>query len=187
VVVGFNRQWSANLGEGRDFAFAGIINQTGLSKQQQTVIGTWLEALVPELGLVGLNSLDFILDNGQIWVLEINPRISASMQLYGEGLFLQHIHASKGRLPDGRKAPELCAGYQIVYANADIRIPEGFFWPQGCMDLPVAGVICRKGEPICSIIARHKHASAVLSQLGRLQHVIFKQLQTGFDSYGTPS
>ena len=60
------------------------------------MITGWLKQLVPVFALKGLNSLDFIHADDCSYVLEINPRPSASMQLYDEDLLNRHIQACEG-------------------------------------------------------------------------------------------
>lgn len=187
-VVGFNRQWTAGLVDGQDFVFSGIINHAEISEALQLQIKGWLAALVAEFSLRGLNSLDFILADGCAYVLEINPRVSASMQLYDGDLLRRHIEASLESLALGLEPVcKAYRAYQIVYAPEDIRIPEKFIWPDGCMDLPVSGVRCRKDQPICSIIAHHSRPDVVLRQLERLRQTLFNSLQIGNNHHGIPS
>ena len=61
--------------------------------------------LTRTFNLVGLNGIDFILHEGEPYILEVNPRFSASMELYedalGESIFDWHIAGSRGEpLPD---------------------------------------------------------------------------------------
>lgn len=174
-VLGFNRQWTVSDGE-QAFLFAGVINQTELHEKQKMAISRWLEKLVPVFGLKGLNSLDFMKEGEDLSVLEINPRPSASMQLYPGDLLTWHINACTGRLPVSIAPPIQASAYQIVYAPNDLRIPATMEWPKQCADVPATDAICRKGQPICSIIAHHKTAQTVCEQLQYLQQVIFGQL-----------
>lgn len=55
--------------------------------------------------LVGLNGIDFILHEGEPYILEVNPRFSASMEIYedalGRSIFDWHIAGSRGEpLPE---------------------------------------------------------------------------------------
>ena len=163
-VIGFNTQWTVRLNENQEFIFSGIINSCDLLNGQQELITGWLKKLAPVFGLKGLNSLDFIQAGNKSLVLEINPRPSASMQLYNADLLNRHIKASQGELTDYHPHIDY-TGYQIVYAEKDVIIPNGFTWPDGCMDLPKPGVMCRKGQPICSIIAHQNGAQAVMNEL----------------------
>ena len=163
-VIGFNTQWTVPLSESQEFCFSGIINSCALLKEQEELITDWLRKLAPVFALKGLNSLDFIQAGDKSFVLEINPRPSASMQLYDADLFNRHIKASQGQLIDYLPHTGY-TGYQIVYAKQDVLVPEAFSWPEGCMDLPESGVICRAGQPICSIIAHQNGAQSVMNEL----------------------
>lgn len=163
-VIGFNTQWTVSLSEAEEFLFSGIINSCDLLNEQKQLITDWLKKLVTVFALKGLNSLDFIQAGETSLVLEINPRPSASMQLYDVDLLNRHIKASQGELTDYCRHTGY-TGYQIVYAMQDVMIPDGFEWPDGCMDLPESGVMCRTGQPICSIIAHQKEAHSVMNEL----------------------
>jgi len=164
-LVGFNSQWATRLDDSREFMFSGIINDCDLKLEQQEKIVSWLNILVPLFNLKGLNSLDFISDGVHSYLLEINPRPSASMQLYEANLFARHIRASLGELILSQYPINGCRGYEVVYAQQDIIIPDGFLWPEGCLDLPESGVICRTGQPICSIMSHKMQASLVMRAL----------------------
>jgi len=163
-VIGFNTQWIVGLSENQEFIFSGIINSCSLLNGQKELITDWLKRLVPVFALKGLNSLDFIQACDKSYVLEINPRPSASMQLYDADLLSRHIKACLGELAD-YCSHDGYKGYQIIYAERDVTIPNGFEWPDGCMDLPESGSMCLAGQPICSIIAHHKQAQSVMNDL----------------------
>ena len=145
--------------------------------------------MVPVFALRGLSSLDFIHADDCSHVLEINPRPSASMQLYDEDLLIRHIQACIGDV--GRNSAAYCAagqdyhstGYQIVYAVQDLTIPDPFEWPEWCMDLPKSGDMCRTGQPICSIIAHQNESQPVSEQLMAKQQLIINKLE-GFHHHG---
>ncbi len=164
-VIGFNSQWTVRLDECCEFMFSGIINVCDLESERKTQVVEWLKKLIPLFQLKGLNSLDFVDDGVCSWLLEINPRPSASMQLYEADLFKRHIRASLGEITHDLPHIKGCTGYQVVYATHDIMIPVDFLWPEGCVDLPESGVICRTGQPICSIMCHKMQAYLVMSAL----------------------
>jgi len=163
-VIGFNTQWSVDLGESQAFIFSGIINSCDLLEQQKERLTDWLKKLVPFFTLQGLNSLDFIQAGDKSFVLEINPRPSASMQLYDTDLLIGHIKACLGELTD-YGSHEGFTGYQIVHAKQNVIISDKFEWPSWCKDLPESGTTCRTGQPICSIIAHQNEAQSVMNEL----------------------
>jgi methenyltetrahydromethanopterin cyclohydrolase len=179
-IVGFNSQWTTRLSDSEEFIFAGIINHCDLSENQQTTIIDWLTKLVLVFKLNGLNSLDFIHADGQSYLLEINPRPPASMQLYDADLLRRHLMTTSPQQDwQSYSQPPPQSGYtayQIVYAAQDIQIPDDYIWENGAMDIPVAGAICKTGQAICSIIAHRKQAHAALQALNIQQHNIEKGL-----------
>ncbi len=174
-VLGFNQQWTVADGE-QAFLFAGIINSTDLSDRHKALITDWLATLVPIFKIRGLNSLDFIQEGDTLWLLEINPRPSASMQLYTGDVLTRHINACAGRLPDNPLPDSGVCAYQIVYAPDTVYIPSTIAWPKECVDVPLSGTVCRTGQPICSIIVHQKTTQTVYEQLQYQHRAIFSQL-----------
>lgn len=175
-VIGFNRQWAVALDDRQAFVFSGIINDSRLPDEHKVLVTDWLRKLVPAFTLKGLNSIDFIQVEGQNYVLEINARPPASMQLYDQNLLVRHVRASQGELIDYSTVQTGCTGYQIVYALADLRIPEVFEWPSWCMDLPESGALIGAKQPICSIIAHAEKSQQVLEALSIRHQIIVNKL-----------
>lgn len=176
-LLGFNRQWTTAIDAKQAFVFAGIRNCAELSQAHQQLLLDWLAKLVLVYPLQGLGSLDFMLADDRCYLLEINPRIPASAQLYGETIFSLHVRACLGEL--GECALIEPKGYQILYARKPFRVPAVFNWPEWTVDRPEAGSIIGKGEPICSIIATAKTAEQVEASLRSRQDLIETLLNTG--------
>lgn len=117
--------------------------------------------LTQELGLVGLNGVDFILDgDDQLSILEVNPRYSASMELVEEALdaplFEWHIAGCRGQalpiIPE--RHDQKVYGKAIVYAQRDGILPDTSEWPaKGRRDVADAGIPIPAGFPICTVTA----------------------------------
>ncbi len=175
-IVGFNRQWTVALDTEQAFVFAGVSTVADVPPEQQRQVAGWLAKLVPALSLQGLNSLDFIRDGEHIYLLEINPRISASLQLYQGDWLAHHINAINGVLPTANFQHTYHAAYQIIYAHQAVQIPDPFHWPEQCCDVPPTGALIRKGQPICSIIAYHTNAGLLMQTLDSIQLNLLKGL-----------
>jgi predicted ATP-grasp superfamily ATP-dependent carboligase len=152
-TVGFNTLWTAQHDSRQAFLFAGAMNDTDLSHAQKSQVAEYARRLVAASGLRGLNSLDFMLCQGQPQILELNPRPSATLALYDpdypQGLLAAHAAACHGELTPPQASP--LRAFRIVYAPRPLRIPETMRWPQGCADLPNAGAQISTGEPLCSL------------------------------------
>jgi methenyltetrahydromethanopterin cyclohydrolase len=75
------------------------------------------------MSLVGLNSADFLVDGERFWLLEINPRPGATLDIFettDESLFAQHMAACAGKLATASRHPSGAKAAEIVYAEDDI-------------------------------------------------------------------
>ena len=176
-ILGFNRMWNCRNKE-QAFVFAGIGNHAVISEQNQVLLAQWLQDLLQIYPLQGLAGLDFIVNDGVCYLLEINARIPASAQLYGKSVLNVHLQACLGKLPnwDFSHAP---AGYQILFAKQSVQISSGLVWPDWVVDRPEAGVFIGKGQPVCSIIASENDADEVENQLQRQEIIIENLLKYG--------
>jgi len=124
-----------------------------------------LEAIVQSaaraFGLVGLNGIDFVLRNDQPFVLELNPRFSASMELIQRAgvkdLFALHAAACRGSLPSSlpRLAPGVL-GKAVVWARRNVVAPETRSWLEGddIRDIPFPGERIRGRTPVCTVLGQ---------------------------------
>lgn len=111
-----------------------------------------LQVIVPDMGLVGINSLDAIWQNGRLHVLEINPRLSASMRLYAELPLIQaHLASCEGAVMPVLQPNTMQARHCIIYAKQAIET-EPLDFPAWLEDRPNGGTIVA-GQPLCSLYA----------------------------------
>ncbi|MDQ7091803.1 MAG: ATP-grasp domain-containing protein [Methylococcales bacterium] len=173
LIMGFNQQWSCP----NSFVFSGIMNHTTLSHQHRNKLHHWINRLTKRYQLRGLCSLDFIFYRHHCYVLEINPRPPASMALYPKNLLNIHLLACQGQLDKTLiiKDP-LYRVYQIIYSHVKLQIPPYFKWADYCCNLPAAGMIIGKGEPICSMIISGKNPKRLLDDLNDKQLLLFTQI-----------
>jgi predicted ATP-grasp superfamily ATP-dependent carboligase len=132
--------------------------------------GAGLASAVTEaFGLVGLNGVDFIAQDGVPWPIEVNPRYTASMELveraHGVSMFALHARACAGSLPPAPLAGKACAqvwGKAVVYARRDVTMRELRRWwrNDGVRDIPYPGERIARGRPICTVFAAGASADA---------------------------
>ena len=154
VVLG----WTEQLCAPRGFRYAGNIMPLAGSAAARAEVDAIAAALTREYGLRGLNGLDFVLRDGRPVTLEVNPRYSASMELFeratSASVFELHVAACQGTLPDRFEVPPGVWGKQIVYASRTVATPDTTAWlDQGIRDIPHPGEIIRAGHPICTVFA----------------------------------
>ena len=176
-IIGFNQQWTKS----ECYIFSGVMSQAALPAEKKELIQNWVEKLASAFSLKGLNSLDFIWDGDRCWVLEINPRPSASMILYdGEfpkGLLYEHLNACNGKFVNLVNAKTKITACHIIYSEKEQRITAGIHWPEWSMDRPVAGTLIRTNHPICSIIASGNRPQEVYKKLKARQQIMINKLE----------
>lgn len=181
-VIGFNEQWTAGVRHCAPYCYGGAVSQAWLPQRTRRRLGGQLDDLVQASGLVGLNGLDFILAGETPCVLEVNPRPTATIDLYDAeiegGLLALHLRACGGDLMD-IPAARVVRAHAIVYAAIALRLPVGIEWPEWCTDLPEGGSVIPAGAPVCSV---HAHAATcaqarelVLARRGRMENSLWEQ------------
>lgn len=160
AVIGFNEQWAVPARRGRPFLYGGAVGGITLPRAVRADVEARLDALVAATGLVGLNGLDFLLQGERWLALEVNPRPTATLELYDldytRGLFDWHLRACRGELPDRGARPRAVRAHAVVYASAPGWVSPGLAFPGWCRDLPDAGTRFAPGDPVCTV-----HAAAV--------------------------
>jgi predicted ATP-grasp superfamily ATP-dependent carboligase len=105
----------------------------------------------------GAFGVDGIWDGRELWVLEVNPRPTASLELFGPGAFAAHVRGARGVsvLTSGVPTPVRCAKVKLVlFADRDLRAPDPEWWPAGLVrDIPHPGELIRRGSPVCTLLS----------------------------------
>ncbi len=166
-ILGFNEQWQSGAREGLPYLYGGAVGQISLPLVVEADLRTRLDTLVAAVGLVGLNGIDFLLHEDTWSALEVNPRPTATMELYDadydRGLFEAHLRACEGELP-ARSAPARAArASTIVHAAHSWQVPDGLDFPAWCHDIPQPGTRMAPGEPICTVQAEGRDAPEAMA------------------------
>jgi uncharacterized protein len=183
VVLGFSAQWAAPK-RGRPFRYGGAVRPASLSSEMSAALTDAVERFASTVPLIGLNSFDFMADDDAFWLLEINPRPGATLEIFepADGsLFALHMAACEGALPERPLKLPGAAAACIVYADRDIRSVPTMDWPVWAADRQRPATSIRTGDPFCTVFARaataaeaeqivKQRAAAVLAMLDRRLH-----------------
>lgn len=144
------------------YAYAGVKR---LHDPSLTVAATeLLQSVLPGLGLVGINSIDAIWHDGKLHLIEVNPRLSASMRLYAElPLIKAHLDSCRGNMAPLQEHTKTHASHCIVYARQEINASHLDF-PDWLEDRPSGGMIAAD-MPVCSLYAEGGSDREVLHAL----------------------
>jgi uncharacterized protein len=162
VLLGVSEQLCgiAELG-GAEFRYCGNIAGPAERLLSRRALGTLAEAvdlIARRFALRGLGGLDFVLAEGVPRVLEVNPRYTASMELFEElsGVNLIDVHLEAlepGRLPAGLLSAGRFLAKGIVYAQRSCvwRSPAAAV-VRDLRDRPAEEETIDSGGPICTLV-----------------------------------
>lgn len=161
TILGFSAQWSCPTPR-HPFRYGGAVRPADLAPPTAAALAAAVQALVATLPLAGLNSADFLVARDKFWLMEINPRPGATLDIFepSKGSLLElHVAACEGKLPSVPPRADGAAAAAIVYAGHDIASLTPLDWPDWTADRPHAGIAVRAGAPLCTVHARASTAA----------------------------
>ncbi len=168
TMIGYNEIWTES---DSSFRFSGAITLPDFPEGLNKVINNYLQLLTDDLGLIGLCGMDFIIDDqDEIYVLEINPRPTATFELHDQDsdLMLQHINACKyAKMKSDRKTSKNhIYAKQVVYSENRLKIDQTIQWPAWTADRPWAGQIIKAyNDPVYTVYADGENISETMALL----------------------
>lgn len=148
-------------------------------------------AVTQAFGLVGVNGVDFIAQDGVPHAIEVNPRYTASMELveraYGLSVFGAHAAAcAAGVLPafdlGAARRGGGAVGKAVLFARHAVRAGDTRPWldDPSVRDVPHPGEAIPVGGPVCTVFADGPDAAACHAALVRRAERIY----TAFGAWG---
>lgn len=184
-LLGFSEQWSSPKPGSDSYRFGGLLQPAEVGTRVADALPPVLAALARELRLVGLNSLDLIVDGDAFHVLEVNPRPGANLDIFDggdpDGLFGLHVAACDGRLPRQWTPPSNATAMAVLYAERALQVPMPIAWPAWVADRPAAGARIEPGAPICTVLAAEPSPDAVREAIAARKAFVFAQLRDACD------
>jgi uncharacterized protein len=180
VLLGVSEQLVGRRAFGaRGFTWCGNVVPPGLPAIERRALAAEMGDLCAHLaaafGLRGLFGVDVVWDGERAWVLEVNPRPTASLEtiaaVHGARPFTAHVEACAGRLPRAAAAaalaePDRAAGKAVLYAPNDVRVPDTGGWADdGIRDVPHPGEAIAAGHPVCTLVTTGPAPGAVTARL----------------------
>lgn len=159
-IIGFSEQWTSPSAAA-PFRFGGAARPAALGAATEQALRDAARKAAIRFGLRGLNSADFILGEGEWWLIEINPRPGATLDLFDDAegaLFRAHLAAVKGEAREMLPSPINAAALEIVYAPRPIPSMPRLDWPDWIADRPPPGAAIPGDAPCWTVLASAKTA-----------------------------
>jgi predicted ATP-grasp superfamily ATP-dependent carboligase len=161
-------QWRAGVAP-RIYRYGGAVGPIRVAPAVAARMSAAAEAVCGALKLVGLLSFDFVLAEGTPYLLEVNPRPSATLDIFDDaagGLFRAHLAACRGgniELPE----PQGTRAAAILYADQGPLTVGDLAWPAWTADRPAPGTRIPRHRPIATVLTYGETATKVEQNSGR--------------------
>jgi predicted ATP-grasp superfamily ATP-dependent carboligase len=163
LILGSSAQWCAPTPH-QPFRYGGAVRPAALTARETGLLTEAVRRIAAAIPLFGLNSADFLVAGDGFRLLEINPRPSATLDIFeppGGSLFALHMSACAGKLDFAAPSMPGATATAIVYAGRDGAIPA-LDWPDWTADRPHTGAAIKAGDPLCTV-----HATAAIAAEAR--------------------
>ena len=180
------------FGAPTEFGYAGSIGPIAVSDRTRELLQRLGDTLTREAQLRGLFGIDFILADDIPWLVELNPRYTASVEVLervlGRALLAEHVSACGHQLVIVREqpTPNRIVGKQIVYATRDLTAPrlESLFEQEGhtpesplIADIPAPGSCIATGWPICTVFTQAETAEDCRMRLESRSRAVLTEMK----------
>jgi uncharacterized protein len=181
TVIGFSTQWVLATAS-KPYRYGGAVQPARLAPDIAASLTSAVDRLVAATSLIGLNSADFYVDGERFWLLDVNPRPGATLDIFEppEGsLFALHMAACAGNLAAAPRYPAGAKAAAIVYAEDDLPSIPAVDWPDWTADRPQPGITVKAGEPICTVYACDDVAAGARALADERRRVILSWMRGG--------
>jgi predicted ATP-grasp superfamily ATP-dependent carboligase len=158
-LIGWSSQWPEPA-PGAPYRWAGAVQPANMAPQMHALLSRKAVELAIAARIVGIASLDFLVEGATWHLLEINPRPGGTLDIFDDGhgaLLEMHIEACRGHLiePPGHRGAQACV---LAFAKRHIESMPEMEWPDWCADLQRTGTRVEAGAPVCTIRATAQDA-----------------------------
>ena len=168
--LGFNKLLLLKDNLENPFIHAGAI-MTQLTNNSKNIIQSFVK-LAKKLSLKGYNNIDFKLIENNVYILDINPRITSTFKIYNDiydnNLLQIHMNHNNISVNDLGSSPANIYGFVHLFAK-DNFLFEQHIYDDSFTCIPQNGEYIKKGDPIFSV---YLHALTNIDLVSKLEEKI---------------
>ncbi|MGI9228708.1 MAG: ATP-grasp domain-containing protein [Gammaproteobacteria bacterium] len=174
------------------YSYCGSVGPLTISARERANWSNLAELLVSEFALTGLFGIDAIVTGETVYPVEINPRYTASVEIYEKAWAITtidlHCQASLNQvftMPQGRATGVVAKGY--LFAPHDLLFPDPTQMRRDLQldtttelaDIPPTGQRISGGHPIMSLLLSHTDIDQAHNDLLQLATTIYDYCESG--------
>jgi uncharacterized protein len=181
ISTSASQQWCTPT-SGLPFRYGGAVSLPESSTATRLSMLTSIDKLARGLELHGLVSFDFIVSGGIAYLLEINPRPGATIDIFDDDqgtLFQSHVAACLKQPIERRGSDtEIYKAAAILHADRAALTLGQFDWPDWTADRGAPGTHIPLGAPIATVFADDETSDAAealaRTRLAELESLIYE-------------
>ena len=153
-VLGMSMQWASPV-QGAPFRYGGAAGPLDVAPAIAAQMTQAVQKLVQARRLRGLCSADFVVADGFVWLLEINPRPGATLDVFDceeQPLLRHHLAGCAGTLLPAPPRPGGARAAAIAYTDCAIAAMPAIDWPDWTADRQAAFSPLTDGAPLCTVL-----------------------------------
>jgi uncharacterized protein len=176
-----------------EFQYCGSVGPAPVSESVQAEIERIGRVLAQEFRLVGLFGVDLMIDREQVWLIEVNPRYTSSMEVLERATGISAIagHAAvfsnvKPRISH-LESTDAIHGKAILFAKRSVAVCATVAnwsliqaakepWP-ALADVPAAGTSIPRCHPVLTVLAESTSAEKTIrilqSRVAKIEHCLY--------------
>lgn len=177
ILAGFSSQWaSPTISE--PYRYGGALQPAVISTDVARRLSDAVHSLAAVLQLKGLNSADFVVNGEEFFLIEVNPRPGATLDIFdSRKLFEAHVAACSGRMPEFTALSSAVVATAVVYATCDVTRVPSIDWPAWALDRQAPGTRVEAGKPLCTVKAEGDDEIQVLAAIEKRSTLMREMLQ----------
>ncbi|MBR2536095.1 MAG: ATP-grasp domain-containing protein [Hyphomicrobium sp.] len=185
IATTFSRQWTSPS-DAQPFRYGGAVSLPESETRSAASMLTTVDKLARAFNLRGLTSFDFIVDGETAYLLEINPRPGATLDVFDDAqgsLFNAHIEAVLGQPLDRRGGDlEASRAAAILHADRGGLTLGNYDWPEWSADRGAPGTFVPAGAPLATVFADAATPDAAVARartrLATLESLLYESPKT---------
>ena len=166
-LLGFNKLFMLKDHSANPFIHAGAMNIHKIKKFNY--IQNSIKIFSSIIGLQGYNNIDFKIFKNKVYVLDINPRITSTFQIYNElhtnNLMKAQINLTNIKISKTFMYPKKFYGFIHMFAKNNIKFFNKMKSDSSITNLPREGEIIKKNNPIFTLNFSANSPSSIVGLL----------------------
>jgi len=169
-LIGINKIFNKKT-KNTNYCFSGAISNIKIKSSYLELLNNIINFFINNYDLVGINGIDFVIKDRNIYFLEINPRLTQTCFMYDEYFKLGYVNAHidsiiNDKIPCIVNQDNSSYAFETIFAKENFKYNYDLLKYDFVSNVPEMNCYIEAGNPICTIRVKsygEKKADKLLS------------------------